>query len=250
MNALVLGGGGSRGAYQVGAIRALKELGYDFQIVTGASVGALNALFLGHKKYDLVQNMWTTIDFENVINHKYTSKNKSLETIKAAFKNKGLTLDPLEKLINENVEFDLLKDSPVKIGFVVTGPKGKYLPMKVEDIKTKKELVDNIIASCSAYPILKKREINGELCYDGGFSDKLPVELAKQMGAKKIIAIDIMIGVRKKAKLDNVEFLYIKPSKKLGFFLNFNRNALDKNIQLGYDDIMRNKDKILDFINK
>ena len=71
MNALVLGGGGSRGAYQFGAIKALKELGYEYEIITGASVGALNALFLGHDKYDLLEKMWHTINFEMVINHNY-----------------------------------------------------------------------------------------------------------------------------------------------------------------------------------
>ena len=41
--ALVLGGGGSRGAYEAGVWQALTELGIEIDIVTGTSVGAINA---------------------------------------------------------------------------------------------------------------------------------------------------------------------------------------------------------------
>ena len=39
---LVLGGGGSRGAYEIGVWRAARELKIDFDVVTGTSIGALN----------------------------------------------------------------------------------------------------------------------------------------------------------------------------------------------------------------
>ncbi|WP_319559640.1 patatin-like phospholipase family protein [Marispirochaeta sp.] len=42
---LVLGGGGGRGAYEIGVWRALRELGIGFHAVAGTSVGALNAVF-------------------------------------------------------------------------------------------------------------------------------------------------------------------------------------------------------------
>lgn len=41
---LVLSGGGSKGAYESGCMKALQELGYHFDIVTGTSIGALNGL--------------------------------------------------------------------------------------------------------------------------------------------------------------------------------------------------------------
>ena len=45
--ALILGGGGARGAYQVGMLDVLvNELELDFQIMRGVSIGALNAAFL------------------------------------------------------------------------------------------------------------------------------------------------------------------------------------------------------------
>ena len=43
---LVLGGGGSKGAYQVGAYKALVELGHSFDLVVGTSIGALNGALM------------------------------------------------------------------------------------------------------------------------------------------------------------------------------------------------------------
>ena len=46
MKGLVLEGGGTKGAYQLGAYKALKELGVEFDGVVGTSIGALNAAFI------------------------------------------------------------------------------------------------------------------------------------------------------------------------------------------------------------
>ena len=100
---LVLAGGGARGGYEIGALKALEELGFKYDVITGTSVGAINAFMLLSNKKDVLFEMWNTIDYEAVVDHKYTWKNKSLETIiKAPFHN-GFALTPLEKLINDRV---------------------------------------------------------------------------------------------------------------------------------------------------
>ena len=100
---LVLAGGGARGGYEIGALKALEELGFKYDVITGTSVGAINAFMLLSNKKDVLFEMWDTIDYEAVVDHKYTWKNKSLETIvKAPFHN-GFALTPLEKLINDNI---------------------------------------------------------------------------------------------------------------------------------------------------
>ena len=48
---LVLSGGGSKGAYESGCMKALQELGYHFDIVTGTSIGALNGLLVAQEDY-------------------------------------------------------------------------------------------------------------------------------------------------------------------------------------------------------
>ena len=44
--AVVLSGGGTKGAYEIGVWRALRELSVDFQIVTGTSIGSINGAMM------------------------------------------------------------------------------------------------------------------------------------------------------------------------------------------------------------
>ena len=56
--AIVLAGGGSRGAYQIGVWKALREMGIDYQLVTGTSVGALNGVLMVQQEYDKALAVW------------------------------------------------------------------------------------------------------------------------------------------------------------------------------------------------
>ena len=59
---LVLGGGGSRGAYEAGVWQALTELGIEIDIVTGTSVGAINAAMVVQGDVDLTAQLWREIE--------------------------------------------------------------------------------------------------------------------------------------------------------------------------------------------
>ena len=65
--AFVLAGGGSRGAYQIGAWQALREIGYDFSIVTGTSVGALNGAMIVQGDFEKAKWLWENITLEQVL---------------------------------------------------------------------------------------------------------------------------------------------------------------------------------------
>ena len=67
-------------------------------------------------------------------------------------------------------------------------------------------------------------------------------------GAEKVVAVDVLAGFRKKVKDKNVKVYTIKPSKKLHFFLDFDNAYINELIQLGYDDIMSQKNAIFDFL--
>jgi len=63
--ALVLSSGGSRGALQVGAVRALYEMGYAPDLMTGTSIGSANAAFLAVNGFnqsaiEKLQQVWET----------------------------------------------------------------------------------------------------------------------------------------------------------------------------------------------
>ena len=61
--ALVLAGGGARGSYQVGVWRALMELDWHPQIITGTSVGSLNGAMFVLDQYETARDMWLAIRF-------------------------------------------------------------------------------------------------------------------------------------------------------------------------------------------
>ena len=67
MNALILLGGGARGAYQVGIIRALREQGISIDIVCGSSVGAINAAVVAAGMADELERYWFEIGTLDVL---------------------------------------------------------------------------------------------------------------------------------------------------------------------------------------
>jgi len=98
--ALVLSGGGFRGAFQAGALKVLKENWnkiepgepeFKFNIVAGVSAGALNGLLVAQNKFDELLELWNSIG-ENGVEEIYTSDfidthfDKSLSKPKIKFK--------------------------------------------------------------------------------------------------------------------------------------------------------------------
>ena len=247
-NGLVLGGGGPRGAYQIGAIKALHELGYKYNVVTGTSVGAVNATLLADHKFDLLKQTWENMDYNTIFSHKFRLKNKVLESVFSPFIG-GYDLIPLEKLIKQHLNPKTLKLSNIEAGVVYTSSRLKYCPIQLN--KVSDELIcDYILASCSAFPFYKRKIIKGKKCLDGCYSDNLPVKLAMEMGANKIIAIDIVKFIRKRVDTSEIDYLYISPSKRLKSIFNFDTKVSKEAIELGYNDIMDRKNEILEFINK
>ena len=114
---------------------------------------------------------------------------------------------------------------------------------------TKKEIPENLIgdylmASASCYPAFKKKEIEGKKYIDGGIFDNLPINLAIDMGADEIIAVDLSApGLNRKQKKD-VPIIKIKPNNKLTNFLNFYEEGAKRNIKLGYNDTLKKFNKL------
>lgn len=242
--ALTLGGGGARGAYQIGALKALLELNIKFDIITSTSVGCLNALLIAQNQFDKLIELWSDVTFENIMNHKYRFKNKSLETLFIAPIFNGFSIEPLENLLNKYIDEELARSSDIKMGIIITENYNKYKSYTIEEIP-QGELSNYILTSCSAWPFLKRRKINGKTCYDGYYSDNLPIKLAQEMGASKVIAIDVLKGFSK--KVNDIDVYYLKLKSKF-FFLNFEKNVIKELMELGYKDVMGQKEEIVKFV--
>ena len=64
--ALVLSGGGARGAYEAGVIKALDELNIKCDIVTGVSIGSVNTACYAQKNTKILNDLWKNISYKSV----------------------------------------------------------------------------------------------------------------------------------------------------------------------------------------
>ena len=62
MYGLVLEGGGAKGAYHVGAYKALKELNIEIGGIAGTSIGAINGAMMVQDDYDLLERIWFNVN--------------------------------------------------------------------------------------------------------------------------------------------------------------------------------------------
>ncbi|NLA13749.1 MAG: patatin-like phospholipase family protein, partial [Tissierellia bacterium] len=62
MFGLVLEGGGARGAYHVGAYKAIRELNIEIGGIAGTSIGAINGAMMVQGDYELLEKIWLSVD--------------------------------------------------------------------------------------------------------------------------------------------------------------------------------------------
>ena len=119
---IVLEGGGAKGAYQVGAWRALVEAGVKIKGISGTSVGALNGAMMCMGALDQAEKLWKNLTYSKVINVEDEQMEKILdrdfEAIRNAIPNmaeivgeRGLDITPLRRLIEENIEEEKIRTS-------------------------------------------------------------------------------------------------------------------------------------------
>lgn len=246
---LVLEGGGARGAYQAGVLKALFEAGYKFDGVAGTSVGALNGVMVAQNRFEDSMKIWREIDFANVldINNNYgenvVNKNFDQETIRYFYNyvkkiigQGGLDTTKIKNLIKANIDEDLLRSSGIDFGIMTYSVTEKQpLSIFVEDM-AKDKVADYVMASAS-FPGFKKTVVDGQEFIDGGVYDNMPINMLLDKGYKDIVAIETKSSIPKKYPKDkNSQVFYIKPSEKPGRVMNFTSQSTERAIQIGYLD--------------
>lgn len=246
--ALVLGGGGSKGAYQVGAYQALCELGVEFDMVVGVSIGALNGAIITQGDFSQLKTLWQHIDIDSVLNNglNWTSKidyyfentQKIIPFLKSYAHNKGMDTAPLQHILEKYLDWQRLQDSRIDFGLVCLEVPS-LTPREITKQHIKKGYLPKwILASASCFPAFPIYEIDGKSYIDGGYYDNLPIDLAFKMGASEVIAISLNPEFQTKYDI-NPLVTHIKPSMNLGTMLDFTQDSIKHNIQLGYLDTMR-----------
>lgn len=244
MRALVLSGGGAKGAYQVGVWKALRKLNIDIDIITGTSIGAVNGLFIMQNKYVVLKNLWTKKDISNYFGKEYKDLSAPKEAIKIYGNNiierKGINTDEFTKLIKKSININKVYSSKIKYGLITMNLDSLKPTIITKDKTSKDELIDYAIASASAFPVLNIKKIKDKKYVDGGYYDNLPINLAIDMGADEVIAVDLeAVGLKRKIKNEDIPVTMIKPQIDLGDFIVFNKSLNKRNIRLGYNDTMK-----------
>lgn len=246
--ALVLGGGGSKGAYQVGAYRALRELGFSFDLVTGVSIGALNGAMIVQGDFDKASALWESLDVEKVIgkglnlttdiDYYFNNVQKLLPFLKSYTQNKGMDTAPLWEIITTHLDYAKLSSSAMDFGLLCVEVPSFQACEQTKATLSKQSLAHWVMASASCFPAFPIYNINGKSYIDGGYYDNLPIDLAFKMGASEVIAISLHNDFVTKYD-SNPLVRHIRPSRYLGTMLDFSQDSITRNIKLGYLDTKR-----------
>ena len=255
--AIVLGGGGSKGSYELGAWTAFLELNTRYEIVTGTSIGAINAALMVQNDYDLARNLWDTITIGDImadglnlsdsIENLFEQREDFIPFLKKYIEYKGADITPFVSLLNQTISPKKILNSSVDFGLVtVKFPSGKGISLSKKQMNSE-NITQFILASASCFPVFPMCKIDGEYYVDGGYYDNLPIDFALKLGADTILAVDLSYNITHISYFNDPRVTYIKPSWPLGSFLLFDQKIMKANQKLGYNDTMKTFKKLMGY---
>lgn len=250
MRGLVLEGGGAKGSYQIGAYKALKESGYTFDYIVGTSIGSLNGAMISQGDADVAEEIWRNIKFSTVVNvddqqmkslFNWDLSNMSLDGLQqkfgivhSIFKNKGFDITPLKELLDNHIDEDRVRSSPMKFGLVTVGLSDvKPLEIFIDDME--KGTLKNYLLASSYLPVFKQEPIEGKYYLDGGFYANIPYKMIDDK-CDELVIIGLFPNKKIEAFNNTEKYKYIKPAEELCDIFQFMKETAEYNIQLGYFD--------------
>jgi len=234
MRALVLSGGGSKGSYQVGALKYIlgeKQVVYD--ALCGVSVGAINVSYLAMFKTgqeiessQQLAHLWSQLD-----NSKIYKRWFPFGRWHAIWKKSFFDSSPLHDLLKSTVNLDKIREcgKQVNVGTVSLST-GKYTIFD----QTSDHFIDAVIASASFPGMLTPVSFLGQLWTDGGVKEISPIKKAVELGADIIDVIITNPATRTKKFIENPTTVDI----------------LKRSIDLSTDKIMANDIEKVEMYNK
>ena len=248
---LVLDGGGARGAYQIGAWKALKEAGVKISAVAGTSVGALNGALICMDDLEKAEKIWSEMEFSRVMSvdddwmRQFFQGEQKLGDILAelgrVFRDGGVDAAPLRKLIHENVDEEKIRGCGKEF-FIVTFSLTdmKELELSVSDIPEGR-LEDFLLASAYLVGFKNEPMEDGKRYIDGGIFNNVPADVLVEKGYTDLIEIRIYgPGREPRVSLpEDGEMYQIGPRVKLGSIIEFDRERSRQNMKIGYYDAKR-----------
>lgn len=253
---LVFAGGGGKGSYEIGVWKYLHEIGLDkyIKVVSGTSVGALNAALFVGSNYEMAENIWLNISQEKIL----TPKKISAEDVMRWLVSNGLNIAPaittgvskvaagtmmiaektvqmiatrinkdymfsrdgIKDMISEGLDCAQLQSSNIPCYvtcFSCNGLKPKYFQLN----KYSSDEITTLLLASSAIPIIFPSEkFKGEEYCDGGIpllGDNVPIQPVYDKGIEMMIVVYLSRdSFVDKKKFPNTKIIEIVPRKDLG----------------------------------
>ena len=219
---LVLSGGAARGLAHIGVLKALEEQGVKIDAIAGTSMGAVvGGLYASGYKIDELEKLALEIDWQQALSdappredvpfRRKQDDRDFLVKQKLSFRDDGSLGLPLGVIQGQNLalllesllahtsdtrDFDKL---PIPFRAVATDiANGEKVVFR------KGHLPQVIRASMSIPAVFAPVELDGRLLVDGGMTDNIPLDVARQMGVDIAIVVDIGTPLRGRKQLNTV----------------------------------------------
>jgi NTE family protein len=201
---LALGGGGAKGAAEVGVLKVLEEAGIHVDYIAGTSIGSIvGGLYASGYSAKELKTMFQTQEWISLLTDRKSSlTNEPYKTVDGVTYVFGFPVYDRNQggfgmMRGEKIEQVL--DSMVSVRGCTTFDKLR-IPLRcvTADIRTAKEVVISdgrlckaMRASMSIPGIYKPVERGNYMLVDGGMLNNLPVDVCRAMGADIVIAVDL-----------------------------------------------------------
>lgn len=181
--ALVLAGGGSLGAVQVGMLQALVEHGVKPDLVVGSSVGSINAAYYAGRPdeagIDELARLWRRMTRDDIFPLSAGSLARFVWR-----RDFLVSADPLRRLIEKNLPYRTFEETRIPLHVVATD----FLSGQTV-VLSNGEAVPAILASCAIPAAFAPVMIANRPLADGGIASNTPVRIAVAKGAKRLIVL-------------------------------------------------------------
>jgi len=182
--AIVLSGGGSLGAVQVGMLLALSDRHVSADLLVGSSVGALNAAYLAGSPsragVEALAGIWTALKRNDIFPTSPARVARALTGHTSGFADPA----PLRALVERHLPYRRLEDAPWPVAVVAT-----EVMTGREVVLTAGSAVDAVMASAALPAVFPPVQLDGHLLMDGGVVNNTPISVARRLGADRIYVL-------------------------------------------------------------
>lgn len=261
---LVLAGGGGKGAYQLGVWKYLREVDLfnNISVISGTSVGALNAVLFSLDNYDLAEHIWKYKISSNVLKRHVDQEIKipdgfpGVPDLLLDIVNNGLfSRNGLISIINDYLDLEQLKKSEKNVYATCTKiPEivGSHFLLNDLEINT---ICDVLLATSAIPAFFKPERILNHTYMDGGLIKENNIPVNPLLLEKCTSSIIVCLSNSDAPLVENISnSIIIKPSVNLGSVidgtLNFSQKKATDLIHLGYTDSSTFYKDDIDFMRK